>query len=177
MKRCLSIVVIFLFLVSCDQVIFPEPQPKKVKPLTEIPQILQGTYIDQNGDSLLVYRDHFIYTDDGLVDPKNIYLSESYVLKEYKEHFYYSAVIDLDSGRFWTSYIISLWGNNEGFDLLAMDPGDIVKLAMLQEITSKVDDIEDGDEEYYLYDPKRKHYKKIISDSVFTTMMSFRRIQ
>jgi hypothetical protein len=176
MKRCLAIIGIFLFLASCDQVIFPEPQPKKVKPLTEIPAVLQGTFLDQDGDTLLVYRDHFTYTSDDLAGLDDIYLSDSNILKAYKEHYYYNSTLDIDSTRYWVTYIISLRDDKKGFDLLAMDPDDIVKLAKLQEITSKVEDVEEGESEYYLFNPKRKHYKKIISDSVFTKMISFQRI-
>ena len=176
MKRCLAIIGILLFITSCDQVIFPEPQPKKVRALAQIPQVLQGTYIDHNGDSLFVYPDHFIYTDDGLFNQRKVYLSDSSVLKFYDEHYFYNMVLDLDSGRFWLTYILSLKDDDAGFDLLAMNPDDIVKLAKLQEITSKVKDVEEGDSEYYLFDPKRRHYKKIISDSIFTKMMSFEKI-
>jgi hypothetical protein len=177
MKRCLTIIWIFLLLASCDQVIFPEPQPKKVKPLAEIPPVLQGTYLDQDGDSLFVYSNHFAFTWDDQADLEEYYLSDENVLKAYHDHYFYNTVIDLDSGRFWLTYIISPRSDNSGFDILAMDPDDIVKLAMLQEITSKEKDIEDGDKAYYLFDPRRRHYKKIISDSVFTKMISFRKIR
>ena len=77
--------------------------------------------------------------------------------------------------QYWVSYI--LIPQEDGFDLYAMDPDDIVRLAKLQEITSKVSDIQEGDADYHLFNPKRKHYKKIISDSVFTKMISFRKIK
>ena len=177
MKRCLLILVILIVFAACDQVIFPEPQPPKAKLLTEIPQLLQGIYIDLNGDSLIIYRDHYTYTSDDLFTMGDVYLSDTNVLKVFKEHYYYNTVVNLDSGRFWLTYMISLQDNNKGFDLLTMDPDDIVKLAKLQNITSKVMDIKEGESEYYLFDPKRKHYKKIISDSVFTKIGSFRRIK
>ena len=66
--------------------------------------------------------------------------------------------------------------SGSGFDLYAMDPDDVVKLAKLQEITSKIRDIEEGDKNYYLFDPKKKDYKKIISDTIFTKMISFYKI-
>ena len=78
--------------------------------------------------------------------------------------------------RFWLSYIIYLRDGGSGFDLYAMDPDDIVKLARLQEISSKIRDIEDGEQKYYLFDPKKKDYKKIISDTIFTKMISFKKI-
>jgi hypothetical protein len=160
-------------MTSCDQVIFPEPQPPKVNPLTEIPESLRGAFVDEDGDTLFVRHHHFSYYDD-LVEMTDIYLSDSAVLKSYKGRFYYSARIRLQGEQYWLCYI--LLPAEYGFDLYTMDPDDIVKLAKLQDITSKIGDIKDGDAEYYLFDPKRKHYKKIISDSVFTKMISFRKI-
>ena len=173
MRPALICICLLLIMTSCDQVIFTEPQPRKVNPLPEVPDVLKGTFVDEDNDTLFVKSRHFSYYSD-LADLKEIYLSDSAVLKSYKDHYFYSTPIWLKGEQYWLSYILSPTKN--GFDLYTMDPDDIVKLAKLQEITSKVRDIEDGDAEYYLFNPKRKHYKKIISDSVFTKMISFRRV-
>jgi hypothetical protein len=165
--------VTILLLSACDQVIFPEPQPRKEKPLTEIPDELQGTFLDEDNDTLFVFKQRFSYYSD-LANMENIFISDSAVLKMYKGRYYYSTRISLKGEQYWLSYM--LLPTAQGFDLYTMDPDDIVKLAKLQDITSKVRDIEDGDAEYYLFNPKRKHYKKIISDSVFTKMISFRKV-
>ena len=173
MRPALIFFCLILILASCDQVIFPEPQPRKVKPLTEIPEALQGTFVDGDEDTLFVKKHLFSYYS-ALADLNDIHLSDSTVLKLYKGRYYYNSRISLQGEYYWLSYI--LLPTDEGFDLYSMDSDDIVKLAKLQEITSKERDIKDGDAEYYLFNPKRKHYKKIISDSVFTKMISFRRV-
>ena len=173
MKAYLLLIVILLSLVSCDQVIFPEPQPRKVKPLKEIPTILQGVYLDQDGDTLNVYNHSFSYDSDEYTSLKNTYLSDSAVLKKYKEYFFFNTPLVLGEERFWISYILYMNEDGSGFDLYAMDPDDIVKLAKLQEITSKVQDIEKTDRTFYLFKPGKKDYKKIISDTIFTKMISF----
>ena len=81
----------------------------------------------------------------------------------------------LDQEYYWLSYILDPVEPGKQIDLYTMDPDDIVKLAKLQEITSKIEDIE-SDGNYYLFAPKKKHYKKIISDTIFTKMTSFRKI-
>lgn len=172
-KILLAGIICMLMLSACDQVIFPEPQPRKGKPLTEIPVRLQGTFVDDDYDTLFVWKQHFSY-DSGALDLENVFLSDSAVLKSYKGNYYYSSLIRVKGEKYWLSYI--LIPHEDGFDLYTMDPDDIVRLAKLQEITSKVRDIKEGDSEFYLFNPKRKHYKKIITDSVFTKMGSFRKI-
>jgi hypothetical protein len=176
MKRCLYLVFILFFFTSCDQVVFNEPQPRKVKELIEIPPILQGTYLDQDGDTMYVDKGSFSYSSSEYGGLKNVFLSDSAVLKQYKDQYYYNASVMVMEERFWLSYIIYLRDGGSGFDLYAMDPDDIVKLAKLQEISSKIRDIEDGEQKYYLFDPKKKDYKKIISDTIFTKMISFERV-
>lgn len=175
MKPYLFLIAILFIFASCDQVVFEEPQPRKVNALQEIPLSLQGAYLDQDGDTLYVYKNFFTY-DHEHISMDNIYLSDSSVLKKYKNHYFYSTPIQIGTEDFWLTYILYLNDDGTGIDLYAMDPGDIVKLAKLQEITSKVRDIEEGDQQYYLFAPKKKDYKKIIMDSIFTKIDSFVRI-
>jgi len=175
MKRCLPFIVLMLLLASCDQVIFQEPQPRKVNPLKEIPIVLQGMYLDQDGDTLYVNKDSFSYDSDEFHYLDKVYLSDSSVLKKYKDHYFYNTPFLVDEEEFWVCYILYVDDDGSGFDLYAMDPGDVVKLAKLQEITSKIRDV-GGDQNNYLFNPKKKDYKKIISDSVFSKMISFDRI-
>ena len=174
MKRCLPIIAMLLTIAACDQVIFLESQPPKIKPLSEIPAILQGIFLDQDGDSLYIFERSFSYSSNEYTGFHNVNLSDSSVLKEYKGHYFYSVPLTLGAEEFWISYLIS--PHDKGFDLYAMDPDDVVKLAKLQEITSKVRDIDDGEKAYYLFDPKKKDYKKIISDTIFSKMISFQKI-
>lgn len=165
-----------MLLVSCDQVIFPEPQPPRTNAFIEIPHELQGIWLDQNNDTLLVNQHSFFYRSEDfpITDPK--YLSDSAVMKNYKGKYFYNRLIRIDDNDYWLVYIIDLSDSGETMVLSAMDPGDIVRLARLQEITSKLRDIETEEAEYYLFAPKRKHYKKIISDTIFSEMISFMKI-
>ena len=144
MKRCLILLGILLLIASCDEVIFPEPQPPKVEPLINMPEVLQGTWIDHNGDTLYIRANSYSYFQD-LASFKDVFLSDTSVMKFYKDRYFYSTPIYVKDERYWVSYMIAVKEDGSGFDLLGMDPDDIVKLAMLQEITSKIEDIEDGD--------------------------------
>jgi len=175
MKRLIYSLALLLLLASCDQVIFPEPQPEKVKPLKEIPGELQGVFLDHNGDSLFVYEHAFSYHNDDFMDMKNVSLSDSAVLKKYQKKYFFNMMIRVDKKSYWLTYMLETHDQGNEMDVYTMDPGDIVKLAKLQEITSKVKDIE-GEPTYYLFDPKKRDYKKIIADTIFTKMISFRRV-
>ncbi len=175
MKRLIYSLTLIILLASCDQVIFPEPQPKKVKPLKEIPGELQGVFLDQNGDSLFVYELSFSYHTDEFPAMNNVYLSDSAVLKKYQKRYFFNTMIWVDEESYWLTYMLETHDQGNEIDVYTMDPGDIVKLAKLQEITSKVKDIE-GESEFYLFDPSKRDYKKIIADTIFTKMINFRRV-
>lgn len=175
MKRCLILLGILFAVASCDEVIFPEPQPPKVNPLSVMPEVLQGTWIDHNDDTLYIKANSFSYFQD-LASFKDVFLSDTSVMKFYHDRYFYSTPVYVNGEQYWITYMLAVYKDGSGFDLLGMDPDDIVKLAKLQEITSKIKDIEDGNDKYYLFAPRKRHYKKIISDTIFTKMISFKRI-
>jgi hypothetical protein len=175
MKNLLYLLALTLLLASCDQVIFPEPQPKKAKVLKEIPEEMWGFYLDQNEDTLIVYSHSFYYSESGLVGPEYVYLSDSVVLKYYYDRYFLNTRITINEQYYYITYIVELLDNGKTLKLFGMDSENIVKLAKLQEITSKVEDIED-EGTYYLFNPKKKAYKKIIADTIFSEMFVFRKI-
>jgi hypothetical protein len=139
--------------------------------------MLQGEWLDDKGDTLYVYNNSFMYHSEDYTIEEPEYLSDSAVLKTYKGRYFYSRKVEIDGGDYWITYILYLLEDLDAMDLYAMDPGDIVKLAKLQEITSKIKDIEEGEVNYYLFAPKRKHYKKIMADTIFTRMIRFTKIK
>jgi hypothetical protein len=176
MKRVYYLIIVFL-LVSCDQVIFPEPQPARSKAMKAIPSSLQGKWLDHNGDTLYISESLFNYRSDDFAIGESEQLSDSTVLKEYKGKYFYSRRVAVGGEKYWISYILYPVKEACQIDLYAMDPGDIVKLAKLQEITTKIKDVEEGELNYYLFAPKRRHYKTIIADTIFTKMISFTKIE
>lgn len=177
MKKLIYGIIILILVTSCEQVVFQEPQPRKIKPLEEIPEILQGIYLDHNSDSLFIFKQYFTYQADEFLSLEKEYLSDSSILKIYKGKYFYNKRIQINEEYYWLTYMLDPVSPGEQIDLYAMDPGDVVKLAKLQEVTSKIKDIEDGDEDYYLFAPQKKHYKKIISDTIFTKMITFIKIK
>lgn len=176
MKRLFYLLALVLILASCDQVIFPEAQPKKVKAMSDIPSELHGVYLDENGDSLIIYSRYYTYNDEEFDHSENIYLSDSAVLKEYHDRYFLSNRTIIDSQYYFVTFIIESLDDGKTLEVYAMDPDDVVKLAKLQEITSKVMDIEGPVIDHYLFDPKKKNYKQIIDDTIFTKVITFKKI-
>lgn len=176
MKHYIYLLVLMVVFAGCDQVVFDDAQPPRSKALTDIPLNLRGVWLDQDNDTLHVFKSYFRYTSESFSTADPVFLSDSAVLKSYQGKYFFSRIIKLQDGQYWLSYILDPVEPGKHLDLYFMDPDNVVKLAKLQEITSKLRDIEVGETKYYLFSPKRKHYKKIISDTIFSKMISFRRV-
>ena len=176
MKKILILLCMALILASCEEVVYPDPQPPRVKALKEIPDPLRGLYLDLNLDTLVVGQRSFIYLIEDPEDVQETFLSDSVVLKSYKGKYFLSLTISIGGNSYWLTYMLDQDVSTGTIDVYTMAADDVVKMAMLQEITSKVSDLESGSDEYYLFAPKKKHYKKIIRDTIFTKFNSFTRI-
>ena len=176
MKKILILLSLLLLLASCEEVIYPEPQPPRVKALKEIPDHLRGVYLDENQDTLVILRRSFIYHVFSFTDASEEFLSDSLVLKSYKGKYFLSTIMDIGDENYWLTYLFEQDESTGNIEAYTMSPDDVVKMAMLQDITSKVAEMGSGDEKYYLFAPKKRHYKKIIRDTVFSKVATFTRI-
>ncbi|MBX2968846.1 MAG: hypothetical protein KF803_05720 [Cyclobacteriaceae bacterium] len=92
MKWIIPCFLVLLFLISCSEICYKEPQPKGVRPLTEIPGKLHGRYMvsDENGsvDTLIVFNKGYRIGKDDVAS-----LSDSLVLK-YHKGFYFINIRD-----------------------------------------------------------------------------------
>ena len=176
MKKTLILLSLLLLLASCEEVVYPEPQPPRVRALKEIPDQLQGVYLDESLDTLVIGRHSFIYHLEPLFDVEEEFLSDSNVLKSYKGKYFYSKRIMVEEKTYWLTYLLDQDGSTGNIDAYTMSAEDVVKMAMLQEITSKVADLGPDNDKYYLFAPKKRHYKKIIRDSVFSKLATFSKI-
>ncbi len=177
MKNTCLLIVLLLFMASCDQVIFTEPQPRKVRPLDEIPAQFRGVYTDTDHDTLRVYDHSFLYTGNGLSDNQPVYLSDSAVIKEYRDRYFLNIRLQAGEDSYWLTYLLQSSVEGRRLEVFAMDPGNIVNLAKLQEITSKIRDVSMGEHQYHLFSPRKRDYKKIIGDSIFSKMITFNRAE
>ncbi len=75
-----------ILLIACTEISYKEPQPKGIKSLTEVPSKLHGTYLWQ-GDTITFFDKGFRVKDK---QADFLYLSDSIVLKKYKNHYFVS---------------------------------------------------------------------------------------
>src|SRR5690242_13587124 len=93
--RILTLVVAWIAftLSSCKEVAFPEPQPKGVKPIREIPASLQGRYVpitpDDKQDTLIIESWGYHFKDANNKDwlGRGV-ISDSLVIKFYKGYYF-----------------------------------------------------------------------------------------
>jgi len=173
MRNTCFFIALLLFLASCDQVIFTEPQPTGVRPLDEIPAQFRGVYTDTDHDTLRVYDNSFLYTGNGLSGNQPVYLSDSAVIKEYRDRYFLNIRLQAGEDSYWLTYLLQSSFEGRRLEVYAMDPDNIVNLARLQEITSKIRDVSMGEHQYHLFSPRKRDYKKIIGDSIFSRMIRF----
>src|SRR5678809_1110778 len=83
-----------LILFSCKEVTFPEPQPKGVESLTEIPAQLRGSYVaadptEDKKDTLIIESWGYHFRDSRDKDwlGKGV-ISDSLVIRFYKDYYF-----------------------------------------------------------------------------------------
>ncbi|HSG68331.1 MAG TPA: hypothetical protein VK994_06480 [Bacteroidales bacterium] len=176
MKKLFYLAGMIALLISCDQVVFPESQPRRVKAMDRIPSELQGIYLDQDGDTLTVTDRSFIYAEKKWRSADEEFLSDSLVLKSYKNKYFFNYSVPVGHESYWITYMLDPVDDGKYIDVYAMNPDELVNMAKLQEITPKVRDIENGEFDMHLFAPRKKHYKKIIRDSIFSKVIFLTKI-
>jgi hypothetical protein len=79
MKKSILITILSLFLFSCTEIIFEDPQPLGAKSLKAIPKELQGgfSFVVLNEETFMEIGENYITGDDD-----RAYLSDSLVIKK-----------------------------------------------------------------------------------------------
>jgi hypothetical protein len=160
-------------LTSCTEVTFPEPQPKGIQALMQVPPSIRGHYIpvvpsDEKADTLIIdhWGYHFKDSNDKDWLGRGV-LSDSLVIKFYKE--YYFVNFRMENGR----WVLKLLKPNPAGSLeyFTMDLSKEDQEAELVTRLSKVvpvKKVEDDNNTYYEIDPTRDQLMSLISAGYFT---------
>ncbi|MBX2944355.1 MAG: hypothetical protein KF725_00875 [Cyclobacteriaceae bacterium] len=160
---CLGICVIYL--ASCSEISYKEPQPKGIKSLAQVPAKLQGKYLimeeGELADTLIVMPGGYKLGKDELA-----MLSDSLVMKHYKGYYF----INLRNEFSWYLRVVKQQKNG---DLLYLSMPEVsheyqgkkFRDQLAQEVTIVETEV-DG-KTFYLIDPSPKKLIQLIQKGYF----------
>jgi hypothetical protein len=132
-----------VFLASCTNIYFENPQPAGQGNLSEFPKKLLGTYVDsEKGDTVVTVLSDGISLNLNGNDVK-IPLSEKTILRNYKSFYFLNLKQDEDS--LWTVYIVKP-AKKKTLDLFdfSTDQAELEKLAAITEVKKKIKEGQDS---------------------------------
>lgn len=166
-------IILLLFLSSCKEVSFKEPQPAGVEPLKSIPEKLQGHYLAQDqktgddADTLIIESWGYRLKDKDDKDwlGRGV-LSDSLVVKFYQNHFF----VNFRSGDQWVLRLIKQKPSG-AIEFLSIDIADDAKRKeMLKKMSRKftVTEVQRESDTFYQITPTREQLLQMIKDGYFT---------
>jgi hypothetical protein len=165
MKWLVHFLCIGLFLASCSEISYKEPQPRGIKALSQIPPKLQGNYLVTDGeetDTLRVVQQGYTIGNDD-----EARLSDSLVLKYYKGYYFLSSRDDF-------AWYLRVTRRQKNGDLLYLEleripeneeerKNFITKIsAVIPVVETKIDD-----KTYFVIDPSPKQLIELIKKGYF----------
>lgn len=158
----------FLFLgiaaIACTEISYKEPQPKGVKQLLEVPSKLHGTYLWQ-GDTITFFDKGFRAKDEK--DEDVLYLSDSIVLKKYKNYYYVSY-------REQHEWLIRILKPEKSGDILYFEMGNVPedpaeKKIFLEKLSKEIPVVETSVDSvtHYVIDPSPKKLHALVAKGFF----------
>jgi hypothetical protein len=176
--RIFSVIILSIFLLSCKEVSFKEPQPKDKKALTAIPKNLQGKFLVVTDDGT-PSKDTIVITAKGYrfgyFDPEERavkndeyeegVLSDSMILKFYKGYYFLS----LNENPEWILRVIKEEKNG---DLIYMTLEDkkIEFNEYLEKLSAeiRIDSMTTEQETLYQIDPDANQLVELIKKNLFS---------
>lgn len=172
MKNIFIILLVVMSLTSCVEVLFEHPQPIGVKEKKQFPKSLQGMYIQDEKDTLLITQFE-IQEMSGKQDPDMI-LSSDLILKKYKGLYYLNVK---NENNLWEVGIINV-KENGALNVRYIDGNKkdkVERLKQLVKITTFLND--EGEEGYYLINPTKKQLVWLLGNNIFENLGEFRKIK
>ena len=161
-----------LFLSSCKEVSFPQPQPAGISALKEVPAALRGEYKagdaqNPDADALIIesWGYHFRDGKDNDWLGKGV-LSDSLVVKFYQNYYF----VNFRSGTQWVLRLIRQKPSG-ALEFLSIDLSDDEKTReMLKKLSKKtsVKEVHGNEETYYQINPSRDQLMQLIREGYFT---------
>lgn len=162
----------FMLMASCVEVYFEQAQPAGVKAKNEFPKSMQGMYVADEKDTLLITQ--YKIKDKNDKQEPDMILSSDLVLKKYKGYYY---INQKNEDGLWEVGIISV-EKNGSLNVIYIDGNKkekIERLKQLVETTIILDD--EGKEDYYVINPTKKELIELLDHDIFEDLGEFRKIE
>ena len=172
MKNLLLAILLAFTAGACVTLEYQTPQPLNETNLNSIPYFLQGYYLDENNDTLVVTDLGFQYQSEASPLSSEAYLSDTLIVRPFKNC--YTTNIAIESS--WLVYLICRQTNG---DLLLytidVEKEDVVE--QLKSITKVITETDDsGQVSSYLINPSEKEFNQLYESGLFEKSIHFRRI-
>lgn len=171
--RNLALTIAFLFLFSCKEVTFKEPQPRGKKALKELPKALVGRYLfkdDKESDTLVVTSKGYYAASD----KKGSQIGDSLVVKKYKGYYF----VSVNENPEWLLRVVKQESNGDLVYLIMDENGGKFNdflLKLSKEI--KIDSVELNGEKLYQIDPSPKQLVGLIEKGYFRETMRVQKLK
>lgn len=172
MKNLLFGLLLTLMASACVTLNYEAPQPVNASDLTTIPHPLQGYYLDENNDTLLVNDSGFEYRSEMSPMAHVSGLSDTLALRPYKGCY----AVNIADEEGWLVYLICRETNGDLL-LYSVDVENEEVVQKLKDIT-KVTTVTDnsGNISAYRIHPTEQEFNKMFDAGLFEKLGWFKRI-
>ncbi|MBE9481371.1 MAG: hypothetical protein IMY69_06720 [Bacteroidetes bacterium] len=162
---------LIVFISSCVEVKFEQPQPAGIKAEKIFPVDLQGTYIDENNDTLIINDVTYRFGNGKTIFGGGGELSENLILKKYKKYYFLSEKND----SLWNIIVVKLKNKND-LKVFIIDCENKEKIEELKKITNVKERYKsEGEIDYYIINPDKKELKKMLRKEILTEVGTFKK--
>jgi hypothetical protein len=168
----LFLTILVLILSSCKEVTFPEPQPKGVASLTEIPATIRGNYVpseptEDKKDTLIIesWGYHFRDSKDKDWLGRGV-LSDSLVVKYYQDYYF----VNFRADNRWVLRLIRRKSSG-ALDFLSLNVQDEQKeIELIRNLSKSVEvkKVELNGDTFYEINPTRDQLMAFIKQGLFS---------
>jgi hypothetical protein len=153
--------LLLIFLQSCVEVKFAEPQPHGIKNIDVFPEAFQGQYLAGDKDTIEIFKEGFKFLNDSSLGKSQFVISDSFIIRQWKKTYFFNFKEKEDS--VWTVFFLKTTKKNSSLGSLTFKEKESEKIDLIKNIT-EVKEIrnEDGNLDYLLIQPSRRELKKLL---------------
>jgi hypothetical protein len=162
------------FFASCTETRYKEPQPSRKREKSHFPNKMQGSFVDEDGDTFKIEARSIIGPKGTVLgtNSEKIEISDSLKVKTFKGYCFLNA---LTENNHWNAFLVDYSGKTNIY-VYSIKP-ESKRIKDLKKIT-KVEEFrnEKGKLKYILLNPTKKEWKQIIKEEIPEIVYTYRRV-